>query len=381
MQILLITSITLLLVTTICYTAGNMYLLFCFLRWNAEDFKISGGIEDKGIHISSDTEISVFVASSLLDASEIESVASSQTSFYVLNHIVSLVECDPDFVSQFFGISASQGGTIVNITSPEIQTSVTLNLHKTYSVIAEDTSINLAGYHVSSSAPITVISGNLCSINPWDETNTLGSYISNHRPVDQYNTEFLVPGIEAPFSSGYDVHVVASKSGTVVNIDSDIHDLDEGEVIVVQFPDRTTPASIACSLPCNVVQFSKGHLRSDGLFMISVLPTTDFYTSAVFSTGQLNNPFHITVVVESSTAVNDLVLDGIIFSPEWSLHENYIYAHETVSQGYHKMTSSESHFALYTYSHTGVLAGGYGYAVRPKKGKGLYILRHLFHGK
>ena len=359
-------------------TAGKMYLLCCFLRWIAVDFKISAGIEEKRIHVSSHTQISVFVAyitpsdPYFQDASEMESVASSQTSFYILNHING--GCFSDIVCQFFGISASQSGTVVNITSPETQLSLTLNLYETYSEMTED----LTGYHVSSSAPVTVISGNLYAINAG--SSTYGSYISTHRPVDQYSTEFLVPAIEAPHvqNSGYDVHVVASQSSTVVNIDSDIHDLDEGEIIVVQFPGRTTPASITCSLPCNVVQFSKRSTSYDGLFMINVLPSTDFYTSAVFSTSQSSDPFYITVVVDSSTAVNDLVLDGVIFSPVWTKHENYIYAHETVSQGYHKMTSSDSHFALYTYSHTGRFGGGYGFAVRPKKGKGLYVPLYLF---
>ena len=122
------------------------------------------------------------------DASEIESAALGQTSFYILNHIIS---CNPNIRGcQFFGISALQSGTVVNITSPETQLSLTLDLHETYSELAED----LTGYHVSSSAPVTVISGNLYATNP--QVSSLGSYISSHRPVDQYSTEFLAPAIE-----------------------------------------------------------------------------------------------------------------------------------------------------------------------------------------
>ena len=366
-------------------TADYMHLrtlIFCFLRWDAWDFKVSGGIETKGIHIITDAQISVFVSFRdtaypyLQDETEIESVSSTQTSFYIVNHIDSIDFCGSAYTEQYFGISASQDGTLVKITSAETKQFLTLNLHDTYSEIAEDNRVDFSGFHVSSSAPVTLLSGKICAENTVANPAVSGSYISSHRPVDQYSTEFIVPVISLPLGSGYDVHVVASRNNTVVDIDSDVHHLDEGEVIISQCPHRVTAASVFCSLPCNVVQFSKGLWAYDGLFMISVLPTEDFYSSAVFTTSQSNGPFYITVVVDSPTAVTDIMLDGSSFSPVWTVFGNYTYAQELVSQGYHGMTSTDSRFAVYTFSHTGYNAGGYGYAVLSKEGRG-WINRDL----
>ena len=349
--------------------------MFSLFRWNAQDLKVNGGIETKGIHIRADAEISIFVVfrdtdnPELQDAAQIESVSSTQTSFYIVNHI-DRIDCGRSaYTEQYFGISVSQNGTLVNITSPENTQSLTLNLHETYSEITEDYRVDFSGFHVSSSAPVTLLSGNICAENTVSGAVIAGSYISSHRPVDQYSTEFIIPAIVAPSGSGYDVHVVASRNNTVVTMNSDTHHLDEGEVIISQFPYRVTAASVLCSLPCNVVQFSKGLWDYDGLFMISVLPTEKFYSSAVFTTSQSSDPFHITIIVESPTAVTDIVLDGASFSPVWTVFGNYTYAQEIVSQGSHKMTSTDSRFALYTYSHTGYRAGGYGYAVLSKEGR------------
>ena len=138
-------------------------LIVFFFRWDAQEFKVSGGIETKGIHISADAQISVFVAFRdtafpfLLDATEIEHVLLTQTSFYILNHNTASVECTSGYTNQVYCISASQDGTVVNVTSPETVRSVTLNMYDTYSEIAEDSRADLSGFHVSSSGPITLL--------------------------------------------------------------------------------------------------------------------------------------------------------------------------------------------------------------------------------
>ena len=341
-------------------------------RWTAENFPVEGGIEDKGIFLSSDVPISVnvayvdtyFIPQSHNDATVIPLVSPSQTAFHIVNHIDALYVCNAVFRNDFFAISASQDGTIVTVSSPTFASSFDLNRHQTYSQIAENNEIELSGVKITASAPVTVVSGNLCTYN-YVGPSTLGTYITGQRPVDQYGTQYVVPAIKAPRNSGYDVHVIASLDNTHVDIDGQQVLLNEDERFVQAFPSKINETLVTCSLPCNVVQFTKGYHNYDGMFGIDVTPTNEFYHDALFSTSEEDVDHHITVVVDSPTAVGDILLDGALFDPTWSAPGDVIYATADVGKGSHVMSSTESRFTVYVYAHGGSTGGGYGFAVLP----------------
>ena len=345
-------------------------MFIVFLRWTAHDFVIHGGVEPKGIIINSDIPISVLLTyidtyhapQIFQDKTPIQPVMANQKSYYIINQINAPFQCDNGYRNEFFGISATEDDTVMMITKPDNSSySVSLYLYEVYSEIADNNAIELTGYMISSSAPVTVISGNLCTYVGFD--SSVGTYISAQLPVAQYKTKYVVPNIQAPQNSGYDVYVVASVDGTTANIDEDVYDLNKGDVIVETFPGRTTPCRVSCSHPCNVSQFTLGRRHSDGLFMMSILPTGSFYSSAPFTTSEESGPFYITVIVDNPTPVTDLVLDEAPFSPSWSVFGSCTYATAEVSQGPHVMEATQSEFVIYTYAHTGNWAGGYGYAV------------------
>ena len=300
------------------------------------------------------------------DATQIEAASSGQDLFHIVNHIDPQYRCGIDqSVNHFFAVSATENNTFVNITSPELSRTVMLNRHDTFSEIAPDPQSELLGFTVKSSAPVTVVSGNLCTRNDGGSL-AVGTYVSSQRSVSQYGTDYIVPGIKAPWNSGYDVQVVASQNATIVDVDGDVHVLNEGDVIAEKFSGRRTPTHVMCSLPCNVVQFTIGYQHYTGQFMISVLPPGDFYRKAVFTTYDVTEIIHITIVVDSPTPVDDLILDGESFAPEWIAYGDYTYATADVDRGYHVMTSVGSRFALYTYAHTERYSGGYGLAILPQ---------------
>ena len=304
----------------------------------------------------------------------IQSVASYQTSFYITNQVNTPQKCGSSGRNNFFGISSTEDDTIIVITTPNYDSySLSLDLHDTYSEIAEDNAIELTGYTINSSAPVTVVSGNLCTLNYVGSSSSGGTYISSQRPIAQYSYEYIIPNIQAPQNSGYDVYVVASRDETTVYIDDISYSISEGELIVEKFPGKTTPTQVVCSLPCDVVQFTLGYSNYDGLFMMNIVPTIEFYFNATFTTSEDSNPFYITVIVDSPTAVTDLNLDGVAFSPAWIVFGNYTYATAEVSEGSHVMSATESLYALYTYGHTGYAGGGYGYAVHAPTGLNIHF--------
>ena len=165
---------------------------------------------------------------------------------------------------------------------------------------------------------MTVVSGNLCTYAyVGSRSSASGTYISSQTPVAHYGYEYIVPNIQAPQNSGYDVYVVASRDETTVYIDDTNYSISEGELIAEKFPGKTTPTQVVCSLPCDVVQFTLGFYNYDGLLMMNIVPTTEFYFNASFTTFEDSISFYVTVIVDSPTAVTDLMLDGLAFSPDW----------------------------------------------------------------
>ena len=317
---------------------------------------------------------SFYIPQALREFAWIQPVASHQTFYYIINQVNAPWQCASLYGNHFFGISSTENNTIIVITTPNNDSySLSLDLHDTYSEIAENNTIELTGYTVSSSAPVTVVSGNLCTFNTVGSSDGLGTYISNQTPETHYGYEYIVPNIQAPRNSGYDVYVVASRDGTTVYIDDSSYSISEGELITEKFPGKTTPTQVVCSLPCGVVQFTRGYTTNDGLFMMNIVPTTEFYFNATFTTSEDSNPFYITVIVDSPTAVTDLLLDGVAFLPAWTVFGKYTHATAKVSRGFHVMSATQSQYALYTYAHTGGWGGGYGYAVHAPTGLDIHF--------
>ena len=350
----------------------DLLYMYCVCRWTAANHAVAGGIEIKGILISSHVPLSVNLAQIdlfypkyqsnqlLFDATLVPPVSSVSTSFVIANHVSLRQFCSPANRYDFIAIASSVDNTSVTVTPPMSSTSsFVLNRLETYS----DDANSLSGTKIDSSAPITVVSGTLCTANNVGDSLAFGTYISSERPVAKYSTQYVVPAIKAPQNSGYDVHVVASADGTIANIQGQDTEIDENEIFVQAFAFKTNSTLVTCSLPCNVKQFTKGYANSDGNFAINVIPSNEFYTRATFNTLEENMDHHITLVVDSSTPVSDVLLDGVLFDPVWSTVGDFIYATADVDEGYHVITSTESLFAVYTYGHSGILAGGYGYEV------------------
>ena len=245
--------------------------------------------------------------------------------------------------------------------------SFSLDRFETYSEIAESNGNEFSGSKIVSSAPVTVVSGNLCTRNYVSASPlaTYGTYITRQRTVAKYSTQFVAPAIRAPEYSGYDIYIVASMNNTVVNIDGQETVLEQDEIIVQDFAERFDVTLVHCSFPCNVIQFTKGYDDRDGMFAIDVVPTKEFYTEAVFTTSEDHFDHHITVIVDSPIPVYDIFLDGVPFDPYWYAAGDFIYATADVGEDYHVMNSTVSRFAIYTYAHTTWYGGGYGLAVLP----------------
>ena len=336
---------------------------------------MNGGVEAKGIVISSDVEISVvldyydeeFVPRRDEDMTAIEPISSSQTEYYVMNYFGGSNNCRSDLNKQFYAVSAAVDGTAITVTTPGGSSSVyNMNQFDTYSEVSSSGTTDYTGIHIESNEPVTLIAGKICATF----NGAYGSYISSQTPVADYESEYHVPYIYQPSSMGYAAQVMAAYDNTNVDVEGNSYSIDAGDDIFLSYPSRNTGTLINCTQPCNVVQYTIGLQESVAMFSTSVVATEDFDTSAYFTTKALTYTFYITVVVASSEPVFDLLLDGQAFNPTWNTAGDYIYADTSVAIGSHVMNSTfGSLFAVYTYSHYGREAGGYGYAVLPSRGE------------
>ena len=108
------------------------------------------------------------------------------------------------------------------------------------------------------------------------------NYVTSQSPVKEYSTQFIIPAIQSSHSTGYDMHLVASRNKTLIKFDSTEKILDQDEILVHRFQERTSTL-VTCSEPCNVIQFAKSYSHNDGMFAIDVIPSLLISSTTLYS--------------------------------------------------------------------------------------------------
>lgn len=233
--------------------------------------------EKKGIHITSDTDISVIFRTPDGDGRESDDayLAIPTTGlgkeYYVMSY-------KPDDVS-FFAIVAVEDNTNVYIGV----TSVTLNRGETFQRIS---SIDLTGTFIKADKPIAVISGSHKSFIPpsvWASDTLLEEMI----PVERWGTDYYTAPLYSP-NSGDQVRIIASEDGTVIDIDDGVNISRFTLPLAGNWIElEVEPAvHITSQKPIFVVQYARGKM-SAGVgdpFEMGIIPTDGFDTRYIFYT-------------------------------------------------------------------------------------------------
>ncbi|ELU15114.1 hypothetical protein CAPTEDRAFT_228583 [Capitella teleta] len=215
-----------------------------------------------GLFVVADNKVSLQLSKSVQASSDgyvAIPLTEGSTEFYVASY-------DPFPGSHStYAIAALEDNTCVEVYSVNGSQHtrvafVSLDSFEVYNGLSDTT--DFTGYHVLSTKPVTVLGGHMCAQVP--KGILFCDHISSQLPpVEEWGTEFVVPGIRGRRNTaGYIYRVLGSVDDTKVRLDGTaVATISRGSQFYEGFVDRTFQSIvISCSQPCLVVQYNVGYL-------------------------------------------------------------------------------------------------------------------------
>lgn len=300
---------------------------------NSTISSVSGVVTSKGIHITSEQEVSVYAINqrgATTDAYLGLPVDILGTEYLVLAH-------DSPHGGSFIQLVGTQDSTTVTVTpaastrdGKTIDTPFNVSLDEGETVVYYSNSFaDLSGSIISSDQPIAVFSGNECGEVP-SGTDACDHMVEQIPPSDTWGNRFVTMPLDTRTRSIF-YRFLASEDATTVTIELDTSQLeldtsqltstetitlDRGEFAVRDFLE---PAVVNSDKPILMMQYSPGtnwdSITSDP-FMVVVPPFEQFGGSTTIINVPTNviNIHRINVVAPTS-AVGSVFLDGSAISP------------------------------------------------------------------
>ena len=343
-----------------------------------EEFFPTIGSENKAIRISSDVPIQLLTYKTSIsngpfhqDVYMVPNQVGSQNRYFTTGYPWTEGSTTSTTATpfQFYLVSSFYDGTFVKVTQQDGTTyEMELPEYGTFFQTTTDSENHLAdGTLITSSKPVNVLSGNLFVTNTIDGSNH-DIYASSIHPTEVLGTQYIVPNIINNYSPyGYSVSIVATQDSTVVESDSDVQTLDQGESAILEYPYRDGSVFINCSKPCLVTQYAKGNPQITSMFMQTILPEGEFSISAFFTTMNVSSTAYLSLVLKGESPGDNLYLNGESLAYlSWTATNGYSTAELAVSQGTYELESLDGRaFAVYVYFHMEYASAGSGYAFLP----------------
>lgn len=316
------------------------------------------GLNNFGIHITSDSDISIYALNKLslsVDATMVLPTEALDTEYYVMAHVkqdtlendaresnmlIVATEDDTEIevvpsVDTFRGWSAGETQTIILHAGQTYQVKSNSDLTGTFvrSVVGPDRNCK----------KIAVFGGNR-STNVGDCGASKDHLMEQMTPVSSWGEEFLF----VPYQSrvgGDLVKVMASVDGTKVQISGiGTIELDAGEYYTNESLDGVR--SISSDKPISIGQFSRSQ-GCDGNpsdpFMILLSPIDQGIKSITFSAlPTLSALVHHLTLVTSRDNLNGILLDGVDITDQFTIIGDAAYATVTFGPGDHSLVANES---------------------------------------
>lgn len=326
-------------------------------------------IENKGIRISSDDEVTVYGINQKLYTTD----AYLALPVDILNQsyiIVSYTGLGADMAQPQFCIVSPYDNVNVEIT-PSADTeggqsagqtfSITLNKGETYQVQAYGQ--ELTGSVVQSSLPVAVFAGNSCA-------NVPPSYcccdilVEQLPPVNTWGNSFYTQPLQGR-SYGDTFRIIASQDNTEIIINNvNVATLNFADYyeLVLDFP-----SSIISNNPILVMQFSNGSEWDSSTgdpFMMMIPPTEQFMSVYSFATPSSGFPNNYINVIIRTDGISTLLLDGKQIDPALFNQinsENVSSGSIPIDIGTHRIENFQNiPFGIYSYGFSDY--DSYGYA-------------------
>jgi hypothetical protein len=307
--------------------------------------------QDLGIHITAGAPVSVYGLEDVVFSSDgftALPVSAIGTDYYALGY-------DTGGLSSDFQVVGTTAGTTVTITPTStagghtggVPYTVQLNAGQVYQL----TGAPLTGTHISSTSPVSVLSGNQCVDIPVGYAYC--NYIAEQLPpTSEWGTDFVTEPL-ATRTKGDTFRVMADTNGTTVTINgANVATLDAGKYYETQL---TTASVVHSSAPVLVAQFSDsttydGAGNADPSEML-VPPDQQFLNSYTVSTAPDSRFTNYLNVVAPTVEVGSVMLNGTAI-PASSFSaisgSNFSGAQLPVATGTYTVTGPQA-FGLFSY--------------------------------
>ena len=327
----------------------------------------SVGISDKGIHITSDEEITVY-GFNIFTAST-DAFLCLPTDALGSEYITLAYNGLSNRYASELGVVATESGTtnvtitpsvLANGQAAGVPFSVSLTQGQTYLMQSNISSADLTGTHISSDKNVAVFSGSQCSNVPVNKT-FCDHLVEQLPPLTAWGKDFITIPL-ATRLNGDTYRFMAQTDNTDVQLNGVIiATLDAGE-----FHEQiiTGYNSISATEPILVAQYSNGAsydaVTADP-FMLLVPPTEQFLAAYTFNTGTLNIPINYVNIVAETDHVDVVDVDGVLVpASEWTSipGTDFSGAQLELSSGQHSI-QSEFPVGVFIYGFGGFDSYGY----------------------
>ncbi|KAH3806322.1 hypothetical protein DPMN_134641 [Dreissena polymorpha] len=306
-------------------------------------------IENRGVFIKSDKDISVYATSSL---------PSSGLRYYSDTYVVipidslgnkyEIASYDPNASTSYpsvFMVIAAFDNTLINVTFPNgTSISKTINWLNVYQEASPST--DLTGTIVQSTKPVSVLSGASYSkvASQGSSYDMLGEQLL---PVNSYETYFIVPPIYSSYS--FIVRMFSNQIPNRICVkDESIENCTMvGPTKWIESAPKSTALIVTSQEPISVVQYKAG---ANYYYMTNIPGLRQFINSYAFVVPDVysSQTTYIAVTIRSS-AIHTLRLDGsspvnqIVHKANVPAPLNeYMVLTYTITPGYHVMNSNET---------------------------------------
>ena len=334
------------------------------------------GVENKAIRITSDEDIQVLVYRAMSTIHDDVYMVSNQlraNTTYFTTAYGDSVGCGSVRHEEFYLVTSFYDDTALSIVQQDGTTfELELPAFGTFTQKTTDKNNHLAsGTEITSNKPINVVSGDLCAFNNANgaPSTGVGTYASSIPAVASLGQQYIVPRIinEDADPPGFSVSVVATENDTTVESDGDVQTLDQGKTTQFEYPFIDRSILVTCSKPCLVTQYAKAIAYRSGLFMLNILPASEFSTSAYFTSLDIYAVSFVNLVVTGESIVDSLYMNGeSLENLSWSPANGYTTAELLIPYGAYELQSRDGRpFAIYIYFHLRNNGGGAGYTMLP----------------
>lgn len=297
---------------------------------------MTSGTESKVYYVSSDQPVTVSVSS------HVAGVDTDATTAYPLatRHYVVTVDkpserrgCRSFIISSFYTVSARFDGTRVEVYRPIVPgnytfvDSFTLNRFQAYTNTTQssDEETEFAGYYISSTQPVSVSAGSLCTPATVGSTDEVGVAWSYMPPESMYKAgphlTFQITTIlsDVLIPNYYQVLVLASQDSTAISSSSESYTVNTGAL--VEFSFLQTWDLITCSRPCLVLQINLNSGDNSGIFILHV-PHVEAYSEELRLTAaptpSTSDTHYVRLLSNTPSNKDNLGLTNLAVEEDWT---------------------------------------------------------------